>query len=179
MNSSCSRSATAAPKSSRIQSSELFSTLPPTTANVMNTFRDRSTHPHHGPSLFDSRFAASSSVFRVFLAVLAVSCGAFLNTVSFGQTTIGIQDFETSPATPTLTFTTSDNGSPGSSSGFSTGATNATADAPGSANLFVGGARGYRLQGPSSGTASRTLTFSSVDTTTYTAVSASFRVAGI
>jgi autotransporter-associated beta strand protein len=99
-----------------------------------------------------------------------------------GQVTIASQDFESSPATPTLTFTTSDIGTPGSSSGTSSGVTGASvSNAPSGVNMYVGGSQGYRLQGPSSGSANtgRIFTFSSVNTTSYSSIQASFRVAGM
>lgn len=97
------------------------------------------------------------------------------------QVVIARQDFETTPATPTMTFTTSNIGTPGASTGFSTGTSGSSNAAPLNANLFSEGSRGYRVQGPSSGSATtgRTLTFSDVNTTGYTGISLSFRVAGM
>ena len=46
---------------------------------------------------------------------------------SWGQVTIAKQDFELTPGTPTMTFTTSDSGTVGSSSGFSSGVSGASA----------------------------------------------------
>ncbi|MCZ8331081.1 MAG: choice-of-anchor D domain-containing protein [Flavobacterium sp.] len=97
------------------------------------------------------------------------------------QVVIARQDFETIPAVPTMTFTTSNIGSPGASTGFSTGTSGASNAAPTNANLFTEGSRGYRVTGPSSGstTAGRTLIFSDVNTTGYTGISLSFRVAAM
>ena len=97
--------------------------------------------------------------------------------ISSGQTTIAQQDFESTPATPTLTFTTSDVGTVSGGTGFSSGSTTGS-DAPSSASLSVGGSRGYRFQG-AAGPVSRTLTFAAVNTTSYTGVQFSFRVAGM
>jgi autotransporter-associated beta strand protein len=93
---------------------------------------------------------------------------------------LGTQDFEAVPATPTLTFTTSDGGAGtiGVSSGFSTGQSASSGDAPLSSNLYSGGVRGYKVF-PSSGLASRTLTFSAVDASAYTNLQASFRIAAM
>jgi autotransporter-associated beta strand protein len=100
--------------------------------------------------------------------------------ITSAPTVIASQDFEVVPATPTLTFTTTDVNTPGTSSGFTSGQTGlSTVDAPSASNLFTGGARGYRFQGPGSGTASRTLVFSTVDASAYTNLQVSFRVAGM
>ena len=118
------------------------------------------------------------SIFRM-LSIFCLVMGFGVSGVR-GQVTIASQDFESTPATPTMTISTSDIGTPGSSTGFSS-STSASNDAPASVNLFTGGSRGYRLQGPSSGSANtgRILTFSSVNTTSYSSVQASFRVAGM
>jgi hypothetical protein len=68
----------------------------------------------------------------------------------------------------TVTYTGS-----GGTAAFSTGATSATADAPASANYFSEGARGYKLVG----SGSKKLTFSAVNTTGYTGISFSIKVA--
>ena len=103
--------------------------------------------------------------------------------VNWGQTvTIAKQDFEVTPATPTMTFTTSDSGTVGTSTGFSTGVSGASGtNSPSGVNLFSEGSRGYRFQGPNSGSAvtSRTFTFSSVNTSAYTSVQFSMRMAGM
>jgi len=114
---------------------------------------------------------------KIYFLVMMV---IIFNLNSYSQVTIGIQDFEASPASPTLTFTTSNIGSPGTSTGFSSGASGA-GDAPASTNLYASGARGYRVQGPASGSATtaQTLTFSSVNTSSYSAISLSFKVAGM
>jgi len=99
--------------------------------------------------------------------------------ITAAPTVLASQDFEVTPASPTLTFTTSDVATPGASSGFSSGQTGSTTDSPSLTNLFASGARGYRFQGPSTGVASRTITFSAVDASLYSNIQASFRVAGM
>ena len=94
------------------------------------------------------------------------------------QTTIARQDFETSPATPTVAFATSNIGTPGASTGFSTGTSGGSNVSPTNANLFSEGTRGYRIQG-GTGTVGRILTFADVNSTGYTGVSLSFRLAGM
>lgn len=92
---------------------------------------------------------------------------------------IAQQDFETTPATPEITYSaTTSAGSPGSNTGISTGNT-ALGDAPASLPLYAGGSRGYRMQGPNSGSAttSHRLTFASTNTSSYSNINASFRVA--
>ena len=117
-----------------------------------------------------------SKTFFKFLLVLSLFISEFVT----GQVVIAKQDFETIPSTPIMTFTTSDIGTPGSSTNFSTGNSGSNSS-PQNANLFSEGARGYRIQGPNSGssTAGRIFTFSNVNTTNYTNISASFRVAGM
>lgn len=85
---------------------------------------------------------------------------------SWGQTTIALQDFETSPATPTLTFTNTNGGN-------STG-TNGSGGLPANANLFANGARGWQANNATS-----TLTFANQSLTCYTNCSFSFRLAGM
>ena len=102
----------------------------------------------------------------------------FIGQIAIGQVVIAIQDFEVAPATPTMTFTTSNIGSPGTLTGFSTGNSGTSNVSPINANLFSEGSRGYRIQGLS-GTVGRVFTFSDVNTTGYTGVSTSFRVAGM
>ncbi|HMO34369.1 MAG TPA: hypothetical protein PKE07_15335, partial [Lacibacter sp.] len=99
-------------------------------------------------------------------------------TTSATPVVIARQDFETNPATPTMTFTTSDVGTNGSLTGFSTG-TSGASDAPASANLFSEGSRGYRIQGSGSSTSSRSLIFNAVNTSSYSNIELSFRVAGM
>ncbi len=95
------------------------------------------------------------------------------------NTLIGVQDFEASPATPTMTYTTADAGTVGASSGISSGQSGASgSNSPGTSNLFSQGTQGYRVQGGSS-SASRTLTFSAVNTSSYSNVQCSFRLAGM
>ncbi|WP_438966398.1 beta strand repeat-containing protein [Flavobacterium sp.] len=117
-----------------------------------------------------------SKTFFKFIFVYALLIGHF----SFSQVVIARQDFESTPSAPVMAFTTSDIGSPGSSTNFSTGNSGSNAS-PQNANLFSEGSRGYRIQGPNSGsaTAGRIFTFSNVNTINYTNISASFRVAGM
>jgi hypothetical protein len=94
---------------------------------------------------------------------------------------IAQQDFETSPATPVLTYTEAASaGTPGSGTGICTG-NSATTDAPASSPLYAGGSRAYRMQGPNSGstTSSQTITFTGVSTDAFTNINASFRVASM
>ena len=96
-----------------------------------------------------------------------------------GQTTIAKQDFEATPGTPTMTFTTSDVGTVGTSSGSCSGVSGTSGtNSPSGVNLFSEGAAGYRVQGGSTVT-SRALTFSAVNTTGYSGVQFSMRMAGM
>jgi hypothetical protein len=97
------------------------------------------------------------------------------------QVTIAVQDFEASPAGPTMTFTTTDVATIGAGTGISTGQTGAAAtNAPSAVNLFASGTQGYRVQGPAAGgLASRTLTFNNINTTAYNNIKLSFRMAGM
>ncbi|MBS7787103.1 hypothetical protein KIH23_07315, partial [Flavobacterium sp. CYK-55] len=102
--------------------------------------------------------------------------------ITTAPSVLASQDFEVVPATPTLTFTTSDIGTPGTNTGFSSGQSgNSSNDAPATTNLFASGARGYRVQGPASGSLNtgRVFTFATVDASSYTNIQASFRIAGM
>ncbi len=89
------------------------------------------------------------------LVLIAFLC---LTVTGFGQVTIGIQDFETSPATPTMTYT---------------GGSIATGTGPfPTDNNFVSGSRAIEVN---NGT--ETVTFSSVDASTYTNVYFTCRLA--
>lgn len=90
----------------------------------------------------------------------------FCSVLGWGQTTIAIQDFETSPATPTLVFT---NIGGGNSSG-----TNPAGGIPSSANLFSGGLRGWQAINTTS-----TLTFANQSLVGYTNAFVDFRLAGM
>ena len=81
------------------------------------------------------------------------------------QTTIVQQDFETSPATPLLTFTSS-------GGAFSTG--NNGSGIPANADLFASGARGWQMTNGTS-----TLTFANRSLTGYTNCFVEFRLAGM
>jgi hypothetical protein len=88
-----------------------------------------------------------------------------------GQTVIARQDFEATPATPTMTYSvTGSGGTAALTSGQSgTSGTNA----PATTNLFSEGSKGYRVAGPTS----RTITFSTINTSSYTNVSFSIKLA--
>lgn len=98
--------------------------------------------------------------------VLFVSLLLLTGSFALGQTTISLQDFETTPATPTLTFTNTNGG-------FSTG-TNGPAGLPANANLFASGTRGWQLFNNTS-----TLTFANQSLTGYTNCFVDFRLAGM
>ncbi|RED46551.1 putative secreted protein (Por secretion system target) [Winogradskyella eximia] len=89
------------------------------------------------------------------LTCLLFSC-AF---ISYGQTTIGIQDFETTPATPTMTYT---------GGNVATG----TGPFPSGENNFVSGSQGRKV---TDGT--ETIEFSNVNTSLYTNVEFSVKLA--
>lgn len=85
---------------------------------------------------------------------------------SFGQTTIGLQDFEVSPATPTFSFVAS-----GTGGNFQTSTTTAT-ERPASANKFFDGTRAYGVIN-----GDNTITFGPINTTGYINTKFSFRLA--
>ena len=90
----------------------------------------------------------------------------FCSVVSWGQVTISSQDFESTPATPTLTFTNTNGGN-------STG-TNPATGVPASANLFSSGLRGWQAVNTTS-----TVTFSNQSLTGYTNAFLEFKLAGM
>lgn len=99
-----------------------------------------------------------------------------------GEIIIAQQDFETLPSDNELIFTKENIGAipPGNSSNFSSGKSGSN-DAPKVNNLFSHGSRGYRIQGadPVGETASGIrFTFGPVNTSAYTDVSVSLKVAG-
>lgn len=96
--------------------------------------------------------------------------------MGWGQVTIASQDFEVTPASPTMTFETVNIGSPGSNTGYTT-YTTTTSDAPSSSPLYSGGSRGYRITASSTVAAGQTLTFSDVNTTGYSNITAAIRIA--
>ncbi|OYQ45118.1 beta strand repeat-containing protein [Flavobacterium aurantiibacter] len=98
-----------------------------------------------------------------FLSLLALFLG--MNSVS-AQVILGRQDFETTPATPTLGFSNT-------GGGFSSG-NNPAAGIPSNAPLFTDGARGFQ-----SNNTTATLTFSNLDVTNYESKTISFRLAGM
>ncbi len=90
------------------------------------------------------------------LSILLFCCAL---TFGYGQVTVGIQDFETSPATPIMTYT---------GGSITTG----TGPFPVGDNNFVSGSRAIE---ESNGTS--TVLFSSVNTSTYTSVYFTCRLA--
>lgn len=96
-----------------------------------------------------------------------------------GQSTIALQDFEASPASPVLGFSTTNIGSP-SVATYSSGNSGTTA-APASSSLYASGLRGYRVAGPSSGSATtgQIITFNPVNTSNYSSIQLSYRVAAM
>ncbi len=84
------------------------------------------------------------------------------------QTTIASQDFETSPATPTMTY--SESGS-GGTAGVISG-NSASGDRPASTAYASGGSRAYGVLNTS-----RTLTFSAVNTSSYSTIVFTCRLA--
>ena len=114
---------------------------------------------------------AKTGMLFLFFGLLAQS--------GWGQVTIASQDFESTPATPTMTISTTNIGTPAVAT-FSS-STSGASDAPASSNLFAAGSRGYRISGPSSGSATtgQTLTFSAVNTSGHSSVQVSYRIAGM
>ena len=113
--------------------------------------------------------------------VFAISGGATYCS-SAGDLIIARQDFEVTPATPAMNYLLTNFGAiaPGSNTGFSSG-TSGNTSAPKNNNLRAEGARGYRIQGadPFSEIPSGVrLTFDNVNTSAYTNISLSFKVAG-
>ncbi|MFC4261246.1 T9SS type A sorting domain-containing protein [Ferruginibacter yonginensis] len=84
---------------------------------------------------------------------------------SWGQVTIASQDFETTPATPTLTFT--------NTNGANSTGTNG-AGRPANSSLFVSGSRGWQVLNATS-----TLTFANQSLAGYTNCFVDFRLAGM
>ncbi len=82
------------------------------------------------------------------------------STIAFGQTTIGLQDFEAAPAAPAMGFVAS-NGSTSTGTGaFPTD------------NKFVSGSQGYQANNETA-----VLTFDAVNTTAFSAISLELRLA--
>ena len=111
--------------------------------------------------------------------LLALTLG-WMGATGWGQTTIGVHDFETSNASPALTRTTATvSGSPATSAASS--GNSGSSAAPANADLFASGSRGYRASGPSSGSTAAVVrhTFSAVDTRNFTSISVRVRVAAI
>src|SRR5688500_9876262 len=115
------------------------------------------------------RFINMRTALRKFKAwgLALVVVNLFLVSTVLGQTTIASQDFESVPATPTLTFTTTGTGA------NSTG-TNGASGKPANANLFASGARGWQATGTTS-----TLTFANQSLTGFSSYSLNFKLAGM
>ena len=99
-----------------------------------------------------------------------------------GEIIVAQQDFEPSPTIPGLNFIRTDFGviSPGPNTGFSSGSSGSNSK-PKNNNLYADGARGYRIQGADSMSEIPSgvhFTFDPVDTSSYTNISLSFKIAG-
>lgn len=102
---------------------------------------------------------------RKALLLLFILCSSL---PSLAQTTIGIQDFEASPSSPTWTFSTSGTtGTAGTISGSS-----ASGDRPASTAYAASGSQAYAVLNTT-----RTLTFDALNTSSYTSISFSCRLA--
>jgi hypothetical protein len=95
------------------------------------------------------------------------------------QTTIAQQDFESTPATPTWSYSTSVTAGTLNASAPTgvTTYTTTTSDAPSGSNLFSGGSRGFAHRPNSTATTTQQITFGAVSTVGYSSIQASFRVA--
>ncbi|OWK73510.1 hypothetical protein CBW16_08325 [Flavobacteriaceae bacterium JJC] len=97
-----------------------------------------------------------------------------------GDLVIAKQDFETAPGVPVLAYTLLNIGTPGPNTGFSSGNSGNNA-APKNNNLYSEGARGYRIQGGDPGsvlTSGVQFNFEAVDTSAYTDLKLTLKVAG-
>lgn len=99
-----------------------------------------------------------------------------------GEIVLTQQGFELNPAPPVWNYTLTNFGTiaPGPNTGFSSG-TSGSGSIPKDNNLYAEGLRGYRIQGadPVSEIPSGvTFTFDPVDTSVYTNISLSFKIAG-
>jgi len=112
--------------------------------------------------------AFSGLAAKIGMVVLLVFCFALLNSNSYSQTIIAIQDFEATPATPTLAFTAT-----GTGGSISTGQNPSTGN-PASANLFASGERGFQTI---NGTT--VLTFANQSLAGFTNNFVDFRLAGM
>lgn len=113
--------------------------------------------------------------------VFAVKGGATYCS-SAGELIIARQDFEVSPATPVMNYTLTNFGAiaPGPNTGFSNGSSGSNS-APKNNNLHSEGARGYRIQGAdpiSEAPSGVRFTFDNVNTSAYTDISLSLKIAG-
>ena len=101
---------------------------------------------------------------------------------SAGEIIIARQDFELTPGLPVMNYTATPFGiiSPGASTGFSSG-DSGNNSAPKNNNLYSEGARGYRIQGGdliSETPSGVSFSFDHVDTSAYTNITLSFKIAG-
>jgi hypothetical protein len=104
-------------------------------------------------------------------AAVALCAMLALSGAAQAQVTIGVQNFETSPGTPTMTYTVSGTGG---TAGTISGNTPASNTAPANSPYFTDGSTGYRVAG-----SSRTLLFSSVDGRNFANIEFSLRLASI
>jgi len=115
----------------------------------------------------------------VLRSIFAVLFSLAFAQMGWGQTTIGIHDFETSNASPAMTRSTATTSGSPSVSAVVTGNSPSSSASPTSSPYFTSSNSGYRQAGPSSGTAIVTHTFGAVNTQSYTGVSVSIRVASM
>jgi hypothetical protein len=114
--------------------------------------------------LFKIKKAHNFAYLTGFAAVLSL---LLLDTIKLsGQVVIAQQDFEATPATPTLTFTNTNGGN-------STG-TNGSGGLPANANLFVSGSRGWQAINTTS-----TLIFANQSLSGYSNTKITFRLSGM
>ena len=116
--------------------------------------------------LFLTPFATSNTEGKTFRNLLALVMMVVFGGNMMGQVTIASQDFESTPGTPTLSFTNT-NGA------YSTG-TNGASGSPANSNLYVSGARGWQSVNTTS-----TLTFANQSLSGYTNAFVDFRLAGM
>lgn len=101
-----------------------------------------------------------------------------LPTLSPTEEIISKQDFESTPASPTLDYTSTDIGGAIDNSGVTTGNTS-TDDKPVNSPKYTSSNKGYRIAGGSSGYVGKMLTFNTIDTSNYGEVSISVRIAAM
>ena len=103
-----------------------------------------------------------------------------LPTLSPTEEIISKQDFESTPASPTLYYTSTDIGGAIANSGVTTGNTS-TGDKPANSPQYTSSNKGYRIAGGTSSSAyvGKMLTFNTIDTSNYGEVSISVRIAAM